>query len=211
MAITILRPRLVTPTTRLSVRPLVARDYDAWRVANEQHPPPDSPHDPGPRPAAELTRTSFRSILRRNARLQRNDVFYSFALLDRAEEVMFGMVSLQVVARIIVQLAWVGWRVFGQHRRKGYAREGVTAVIGVAFRELALHRVEAGIEPANRVSARLARSLGMRREGSQKKSILTRGAWNDLDIYATQAEDWGVQMVPTFAVGMGDRRRVEPR
>lgn len=211
MAITILRPRLTTHTTRLCVRPFGAGDYDAWRTANEQCPPPDSPYDLGPRTGAELSRGAFRALLYRNTRLQKNDVFYSFALLDRAEKTMFGLVSLQVVARIIVQLAWIGWRVFGQHRRRGYAREGGEAVIGVAFRELGLHRLEAGIEPGNGASIRLARSLGMRRESSEKKSVFTRGAWNDLEVYATNAEDWGVQMVPTFAASLGDERRVVAR
>jgi ribosomal-protein-alanine N-acetyltransferase len=211
VAITILRPCLTTHTTRLAVRPLVADDYAAWRTANEQHPPPASPYDPPPRTAAELTRGAFRAILRRYGRMQRNDVFYNFALLDRAQKSMFGLVTIQIVARIIVQLGWIGWRVFGQHRRNGYAREGVEAVLGVAFRELSLHRVEAGIEPANRVSAQLARSLGMRRESSETKSVFTRGAWCDLDVYAINAEDCGVEMTPTFGVALADVRRVEAR
>lgn len=211
MAITILRPRLTVQTTRMCVRPLTPDDYDAWRIANEQHPPPDSLYDSGPRPAAELTRATFRGILHRNARLQKTDVFYQFALLDRAEKTMYGLCTLQIVARMIVQLAWIGWRVFGQHRRKGYAREGVHAVLGVAFRELALHRVEAGIEPGNRTSARLARSLGMRQENTEKKSAFIRGAWSDLDVWATHADEWGVETVPTFAVAIGDERRVVAR
>jgi ribosomal-protein-alanine N-acetyltransferase len=211
MATVILRPRLSTRTTRLSVRPFVAGDYEAWRTVYEGHPPADSPHDSGPRPAAELTRGAFRSILYRNTRLLKSDVFYQFALLDRSEKTLFGLVTIQVVARIIVQLGWIGWRVFGQHRRRGYAREGVEAVIGIAFRELALHRVEAGIEPSNAVSIHLAESLGMRKESREKKSVYTRSSWNDLDVYATQAEDWGIEMVPTFAVGLGDERRVDGR
>lgn len=197
-------------TSRLVVRPFAADDYAAWRTGNLEHPPPDNPFDPGPRPAAELTKKTFRAMLVRNARLQKQDAFYSFVMLDHAERTMLGTVSLQIVARMIVQLAWIGWRVLGQHRRKGYAREGVTAVLDTAFRGLALHRIEAGIEPNNRISARLARSVGMHKENTERKSVFIGGEWKDLDIYAISAEDVGVTMVPTFGAGIGDIRRVEP-
>jgi [ribosomal protein S5]-alanine N-acetyltransferase len=209
VAIVVLRPCLTARTTRLVIRPLAAHDHDAWRAANEQHPPPDSPFDPGPRPAVELTRKTFRGIVVRNRRLARQDLFYQLALLDQAEKTMFGMVSLQVVARVIVQLAWIGWRVFGQHRRKGYGREGVEATLGIAFRELRLHRVEAGIEPGNRVSARLARSVRMHLENTEKNSAFIGGAWKNLDVWVASAEDHGITAVPTFGVGVGDVRRVE--
>src|SRR5262249_26891920 len=124
MGTTTLRARLSTQTTRLSIRPFQTKDFAAWLTANEQHPPVQGPHDPGPRQAAELNRTYFQSMVRRNARLQKNDVLYVFGLFDRAEKTLFGNVSLQVVARIHVQNAWIGWRVYGQHRGKGYAREG---------------------------------------------------------------------------------------
>lgn len=206
---TILRARLATQTTRLSIRPFQLGDFAAWRTANQEHPPPASHHDPGPRAATELNRQFFRTVVRRNEKLRKNDVFHFFALFDRGEKTMFGSVSLQVVARIHIQNAWIGWRIFGQHRRKGYAREGVGAVIELAFRQLALHRLEAGIEPDNRASIRLARSLRMRKEASYRKTLFARGAWTDLDVYATSSEDWGIEMQPTFAMSLADQRRVE--
>ncbi|MEZ4307756.1 MAG: GNAT family protein [Polyangiaceae bacterium] len=193
------------------MRPLRLSDHEAWRTANLTHPPSESIHDPGPRPAGALGRMAFRGLLDRNSRLQRADLFYAFALFDRAEKTMFGLVSLQILARIMVQSAWIGWRIYGQHRRRGYAREGVLAVFEIAFRELSLHRLEAGIEPDNRISARLARTVGMRKEASQKRSIHQRGDWVDLDIYSIHSEDCGIHGPPTFALSLGDRRRVEPR
>lgn len=204
-----LRPRLDTVTTRLSIRPLAARDFAAWHTANAEHPPPDSLFDRGPRPLAELTRKALRSMVDRYRKMRRNDCFYSFSLFDRSEQTLIGAVSLQIIARIHLQLAWIGWGIFGQHRRKGYAREGVDAVIRLAFRELALHRLEAGIEPANHPSIRLARSLGLEKQASHKKCLFLRGTWVDLDVFATNAEDWGVQVVPSVGLDLAIPRRIE--
>lgn len=208
MSLTILRPHLTRRTARLSVRPLAPDDLEAWRTAYLEHPPADSPFDTGARPASELTRAAFRSLLQRNARLRRQDVFHQFALFDREEKALLGIVGVQVVARTIMQMGWIGWRVFGQHRRRGYAREGALAVLDMAFRELLLHRVEAGIEPGNHASARLARSVGMRKEGTDRRSAFIRGGWQDLDVYAIHSEDCGIECVPTIGLGVGDERQV---
>lgn len=210
MPIAVLRPRLAARTARLSVRPLAPGDHEVWRAAHLAEPPPQGPYENPRREPSELTRAAFRRLLQRNVRLLRRDQFYHFALFDRAETALLGIVSLQVAARTIVQMAWIGWRMFQQHRRAGYAREGALAVLDMAFRELLLHRVEAGIEPANIPSARLARSIGMRKEGADRKTVFIRGAWVDLDVYALHAEDVGITAAPEFGVGLGDERRVEP-
>ena len=62
-------------------------------------------------------------------------------------------------------LAWVGYALYPEHRRSGYATEAVRAVIDRAFEEPALRAVLATIAPDNDASRALARRVGMRFHG----------------------------------------------
>lgn len=42
-------------------------------------------------------------------------------------------------------------------------------MIDIGFKDIKLHRIEAGIEPGNKRSIALAKSLKMRREGLKKR------------------------------------------
>jgi len=68
----------------------------------------------------------------------------------------------------------------------------VRALIDIGFRDLRLHRLEAGIEPGNRRSILLARSLGLRKEGLKRRAVFLRDTWVDLGIYAVTCEDVGI-------------------
>ena len=72
----------------------------------------------------------------------------------------------------------------------GYATEACTAVLGLAFDQLALHRVVARLDARNDRSARLAERLGMRREAHLISNELLKGEWTDELDYAILAEEW---------------------
>ena len=63
------------------------------------------------------------------------------------------------------------------------------AAIKFAFNELKLHRVEAGIEPSNKRSIALVKSLGLRREGLSKRRLFLNDQWLDMSIYALTKEE----------------------
>jgi ribosomal-protein-alanine N-acetyltransferase len=63
------------------------------------------------------------------------------------------------------------------------------AVIKLGFTKMKLHRIEAGVEPTNLRSIRLARSLKMRKEGLKKRALFLGGKWIDIVIYALTTED----------------------
>jgi hypothetical protein len=69
--------------------------------------------------------------------------------------------------------------------------KAVRAAIDIGFRDLNLHRIEAGVEPGNIRSIRLARKMKMRREGLKKRAIYLRGRWVDLIVYTLTSEDLG--------------------
>ena len=95
------------------------------------------------------------------------------------------------LSRGIFQNAYVGYRIFNRYWGRGYGSEAVSLCLRIAFKDLRLHRVEAAIEPQNRRSLRLVRSLGMRLEGRSLQRLFLRGEWLDFKIYAITTEEAG--------------------
>ena len=63
--------------------------------------------------------------------------------------------------------AEIGYEVFAPHRRRGYASEAVTGLLGWATRRHGVRTFLAAIAPENEPSMRLARRLGFREIGAQ--------------------------------------------
>ncbi len=76
------------------------------------------------------------------------------------------------------------------HQRKGYAYEGVSALMGHLFQSMKKHRLIARVDPENSASISLLEKLGMRREGHFRKCIRIRGVWEDDLLYAVLREEW---------------------
>jgi RimJ/RimL family protein N-acetyltransferase len=73
---------------------------------------------------------------------------------------------------------------------KGYAREAATALLGVAFGELGMHRVFGRTDGRNEASAALMRRLGMRQEAHFRENEIFKGAWEDELYFAVLASEW---------------------
>ena len=177
-------------TPRLVVRPIESKDYSVWRQANLTMLRPQNIWDLGPIPQRKLTQSGFRKMLRGQTERRKKDTFYSLGVFDKAGTLVGG-VSIMEVARGISQTAFLGYRIFNRYWGKGYAKESVRAVIEIGFEDIKLHRIEAGIEPKNLRSIRLAKSLGMRREGLKKRALFLRKTWVDLIMFTVTTEDGG--------------------
>jgi RimJ/RimL family protein N-acetyltransferase len=75
---------------------------------------------------------------------------------------------------------------------QGYAREAATAVLGIAFGELGLHRVFGRTDGRNDASAALMRRLGMRQEAHFRENEMFKGAWGDELVFAVLASEWRI-------------------
>jgi [ribosomal protein S5]-alanine N-acetyltransferase len=99
-------------------------------------------------------------------------------------------VELSQIAGGNFRSAYLAYHTGAPFARQGYMREGLTAALDRGFRRLKLHRVEANIQPHNRASIRLVRSLGFRREGYSPRYLKIGGRWRDHERWALLAEDW---------------------
>lgn len=179
-------------TKRLWIRPLEAKDFKAWKSAHLTMKKSQNKWDHGPKPEQDLTLEKFKSLLKGQKERREKDLFYDFAIFDSKGSLVGGVAAMEV-CRGISYTAYLGYSIFNNYWRLGYGKEAVHAFLNIAFKELRLHRIEAGIEPGNIRSIRLARSLGMRREGLKKKAVFLRNKWVDLIMYTLTSEDRGLK------------------
>ncbi|NQX39230.1 GNAT family N-acetyltransferase [Pedobacter steynii] len=73
---------------------------------------------------------------------------------------------------------------------KGYTTEAALALLEFGFRQLLLHRIEAGVATENAASIRVLEKIGMKREGLRRKILPIRGEWKDNYHYALLEEEF---------------------
>ncbi len=99
------------------------------------------------------------------------------------------MFTVSQIFRGAFQSAYLGYYANARHARQGFMREALAQVVDHSFGPLALHRIEANIQPGNVPSIALARGAGFRLEGFSPRYLLIGGQWRDHERYALTAED----------------------
>ena len=140
-----------------------------------------------------MSKANFQKILKSQKKLRDQDQFFDLAVFEKSSGKMVGTVAVMDVLRGLGQTAYLGYFIHNKFWGRGYGKEATLAMVDIAFRDIRLHRIEAGIEPTNRRSIMLARSIGLRKEGLKKRAIYLRGKWNDLVMYSATCEEFGVK------------------
>jgi ribosomal-protein-alanine N-acetyltransferase len=130
------------------------------------------------------------------ARSRRDDFVCLVARLVDSDQIA-GVFTVSQIFRGAFQSAYLGYYANARHARQGYMREALTQVVDHAFGPLALHRIEANIQPGNQPSIALARGAGFRLEGYSPRYLLIGGQWRDHERYALTAEDREGQKSPS--------------
>ena len=111
-------------------------------------------------------------------------------LVKRLEDgAICGVVNLNIITYEALCGAYVSYFGVTGHTEKGYMKEGMSQVIGHAFGELGLHRLEANIQPENLPSIALAKSVGFQYEGFSPHFLKINGEWCDHERWALLAPD----------------------
>lgn len=136
-----------------------------------------------------LTRESYRRRRQRYLRDAREEEGYALFVLRAPDDTLLGGINVSNIVRGIRMSCSIGYWIGQRYARNGYMTEAVRIILGFAFGELELHRVEAGCVPGNVASAGLLRNLGFREEGYARKYLNINGQWHDHRLFAILASD----------------------
>ncbi|HEX5420020.1 MAG TPA: GNAT family N-acetyltransferase [Gammaproteobacteria bacterium] len=141
--------------------------------------------------AAPGTAEEYRAYLRR----QHKGSQESYLVVDEASGGLAGVVNINDIVRYSFQSASLGYYAFVPFAGRGLMRQALEAVVGLAFREHRLHRLEANIQPDNLRSISLVAGVGFRLEGLSPRFLKIGGRWRDHMRWAILAEEWRVRGV----------------
>lgn len=113
----------------------------------------------------------------------------SFLLVDEKENIC-GVFNVSEIVRGFFQNAYLGFYGVTDFHGKGYMRAGLKLVLEKIFTELALHRVEANIQPQNQRSINLVNHCGFKKEGFSPRYLKINNEWRDHERWALTIEDW---------------------
>ncbi len=169
------------PTPAVALRPPEADDRDAFIAAMvasaELHRPWVTPPVTAPEFDAWLTRA--------------NRADFDANLAVRPEDgAIVGYFNVSQIIRGPLQSAFLGYGGVAEWSGAGYMTAALRLVLERAFTDLALHRVEANIQPANGASIALVERCGFVREGFSERYLKIGGRWRDHARFAIHAERW---------------------
>ena len=96
-----------------------------------------------------------------------------------ADGAIAGMVSLTGIEHGALQSAMISYFVAEALAGRGLAARAVDALVEHGFRELGLHRIEAGTAVANLASQRVLEKTGFTRVGLLRRHLRLGGVWTD--------------------------------
>jgi ribosomal-protein-alanine N-acetyltransferase len=173
-------PLATRPGSRVLLRDLVSADREAFvrmvRESRELHRPWTYPPERA---------DQFEDLVARAGR----DDFVCLAACLVEDGDLVGIFTISQIVRGYFQSAYLGYYAGARHAGKGLMREAMELVLDYAFGALALHRLEANIQPGNAPSIALARGAGFRLEGFSPRYLLIGGRWRDHERYAITADE----------------------
>ncbi len=171
-------------TRRLLLRPLGPGDADAVRTLAGAREIADTtltiPH-PYPAGAADEWIVGQRPAWLAGAAA-------TYAITDASDGALVGCIGLAITQEH--RSAELGYWVGVPWWNRGYCTEAGRALLGLAFGELELHRVEARHFTRNEASGRVMQKLGMRFEGTQREALRRWDRFEDVAVYAILEHEW---------------------
>lgn len=163
-------------------------DYESWAALRLESRAFLVPWEPA-WPQDDLTRTAFRSRVKRYIRNIESDSAYPFFLFRAHDDRLMGAITLSNVRRGVAQAGSVGYWIGSPFVRQGYMTSALTALMPFALGHLHLHRIEAACLPVNQASIRLLTKCEFRQEGLARRYLKINGRWEDHLLFARLADD----------------------
>lgn len=166
---------------RVAVRYLSLQDFEELSALHERSEELLARWMPGP---PIITYQEFEAYL---ARFD-GPLNEGFLICLRDTGAIVGRVNVNNIVRGTHQSATIGYSAYTGTTGHGYLTEGLGLLVGHAFNEMGLHRLEANIQPSNIASLRLIERVGFQREGFSPKFQFIDGAWRDHERWAITVE-----------------------
>ncbi|MFT4779223.1 MAG: ribosomal-protein-alanine N-acetyltransferase [Flavobacteriales bacterium] len=113
---------------------------------------------------------------------------YTFAIEQKLTAEFMGLFGFKLGTKKN-RRAEVWYKIHPDFWNKGFATEGLKAVICFGFETLKLHRIEAGCAVDNIGSLKVLEKVGMLKEGRGRKLLPLKHGWSDNFIYAILETD----------------------
>jgi ribosomal-protein-alanine N-acetyltransferase len=162
-----------------AVRPEDAEELAALYLANREFLAPYEPV----RPPEFFTADGQRERLQR----QLDGETHPFAILD--DGAIAGTINVFHIVRESLQSCTIGYWIDGARNGRGLATAAVGEILGFAFEDLALHRVEAATLVDNLPSQRVLEKNGFERIGLARKFLRVDDDWRDFYLFQRLADD----------------------
>lgn len=169
------------------LRPPKPRDREAFvamRKASKAHLEPWEPRPPAGFDAFGHDQFEWIAKSHRKPDQERSLIF------TLADHTLVGQVSLGAITRGPLQSAYTGYWIAANATGHGYGTEAIGLMLNHTFTTLALHRVEANIQPHNTPSRIVAQRNGFKLEGFSPRYLKIAGDWADHERWAITIEDW---------------------
>ena len=137
---------------------------------------------------APSTRAEFAAFIKRYGGAAHAHI--GFLVVRTEDDALCGVFNFSEIVRNAFNSAYLGYYAFAPHAGDGLMTEGLVLVLDVAFRRLALHRIEVNVQPTNRRSLALVARLHFFCEGYSRRYVKIAGRWRDHVRFAMLAEDW---------------------
>jgi [ribosomal protein S5]-alanine N-acetyltransferase len=176
---------------RITLRPLVAADFEAWREVRRRCGDWLTRWEPRPAPGHPDSSEDRRAFVAQCGARERERQLgsgYGFGIFVDGR--FGGAINLSNIQRGPFQNAYVGYWIDEVLAGHGYMPEAVVVVLRFAFEELSLHRVQIAIIPRNKASRRVVEKLDLRNEGVARRYLEINGRWEDHVRYAITIEEW---------------------
>ena len=121
----------------------------------------------------------------------RSRQLFQWGISDQKSRLILGTCTLLQISPAH-RRAEIGFALGKPHWGKGFAHDALGALIGFAFEQLQLHRLEADVDPRNTRSLRLLERLGFQREGYLRQRYHLNGELQDAIVLGLLRAEWKV-------------------
>ena len=122
---------------------------------------------------------------------EKDDLGFAIETLEDPP-VLVGLIGLWG-ARPKDRCATLGIALGREHIGRGYGSDAMRVMVGYAFRELGLHRLQLGVAPFNSAGIRAYEKAGFVEEGRHRESVLHDGRWYDQVLMSILDHEWSAR------------------